>query len=71
MATTDPRTPALDALDGLLRLATYPYHVLSYVDDDGYPVNVAVVAEIDADGRHRQVRAAGRSRRPGRAATSA
>jgi len=43
----DRRTPALDARQGLEKLATYPFHVLSWVDDDGYPVSVAVTAEID------------------------
>jgi 1,4-dihydroxy-2-naphthoate octaprenyltransferase len=51
MATTDARTPALDAMDGLVRLASYPHHVLSAVDADGYPVNVAVTADVDAAGR--------------------
>jgi 1,4-dihydroxy-2-naphthoate polyprenyltransferase len=59
MTTTDPatatsddrRTPELDALDGLIRLSGYPHHVLSVVDADGYPLNVAVVAEIDPDAR--------------------
>jgi 1,4-dihydroxy-2-naphthoate octaprenyltransferase len=51
MTVTDTRTPALDAFDGLVRLSSYPHHVLSYVDAAGYPVNVAVDAEIDASGR--------------------
>jgi 1,4-dihydroxy-2-naphthoate octaprenyltransferase len=49
--TPDPRTPELDALDGLVRLSGYPHHILSVIGDDGYPVNVAVVAEIDPDRR--------------------
>jgi 1,4-dihydroxy-2-naphthoate polyprenyltransferase len=49
--TQDRRTPELDALDGLVRLSGYPHHVLSVVDSEGYPLNVAVVAEIDPDTR--------------------
>ena len=49
--TTDRRTPEMDALGGLLRLSAYPFHVLTFVDADGYPMNVAVNAEIDPDGR--------------------
>jgi 1,4-dihydroxy-2-naphthoate octaprenyltransferase len=45
-STANRRTPELDALDGLVRLTGYPYHVLSFVDDDGYPINVAVAAAI-------------------------
>lgn len=33
----------------LEKLATYPHHVVSWVDDDGYPMSVAVVAAIDRD----------------------
>jgi 1,4-dihydroxy-2-naphthoate octaprenyltransferase len=51
MMAIEPRTPSLDALDGLLRLSSYPHHVLSFVDADGYPVNVAVKAELDPDAR--------------------
>ena len=58
MATTDTtpipterRTPELDALDGLVRLSGYPHQIVSWVDDEGYPVSVAVVAEIDPDRR--------------------
>jgi 1,4-dihydroxy-2-naphthoate polyprenyltransferase len=47
----DRRTPQLDALDGLVRLSGYPHQILSFVGTDGYPVNIAVVAEIDPDGR--------------------
>jgi 1,4-dihydroxy-2-naphthoate octaprenyltransferase len=39
-------TPAIDAAAGLERLAGYPYQIASWVDDDGYPVNVAVDAEV-------------------------
>ena len=47
--TTDatPRTPALDAAQGLTKLATYPFQVLTFVDADGYPVSVALAADID------------------------
>jgi len=48
MAVDDtPRTPALDAGQGLAKLATYPFQVLTFVDPDGYPVSVAIEAEID------------------------
>jgi 1,4-dihydroxy-2-naphthoate octaprenyltransferase len=50
-AADDRRTPELDALDGLVRLTGYPHQVLSFVGADGYPVNVAVVAEIDPEAR--------------------
>jgi 1,4-dihydroxy-2-naphthoate octaprenyltransferase len=40
------RTQPLDAQAGLEKLATYPYHVLTWIDDAGYPVSVAVVAEL-------------------------
>jgi 1,4-dihydroxy-2-naphthoate octaprenyltransferase len=40
-------TPELDAQTGLEKLAAYPYQVLTWVDDDGYPVSVAVDARID------------------------
>ena len=50
MAAIDktPRTPALDLHEGLAKLATYPYQILTFVDPDGYPVSVAVAAAIDA-----------------------
>jgi 1,4-dihydroxy-2-naphthoate octaprenyltransferase len=48
---TDRRTPALDAHDGLTRLTGYPHHILSFVDADGYPLSVAVRAEIDPAAR--------------------
>ena len=48
--TKTPRTPALDLHEGLAKLATYPYQILTFVDPDGYPVSVAVAASIDADG---------------------
>lgn len=40
-------TPALDTRAGLEKLAGYPHQVLTWVDDGGYPMSVAVVAEID------------------------
>ncbi len=40
-------TPELDARTGLEKLATYPFHIASWVDDTGYPVSVAVTASID------------------------
>ncbi len=48
--TKTPRTPALDLHEGLAKLATYPFQILTFVDPDGYPVSVAVAASIDADG---------------------
>ncbi len=47
-AAATPRTPALDRHQGLAKLATYPFLVLTFVDDDGYPVSVAVSAEVDS-----------------------
>jgi 1,4-dihydroxy-2-naphthoate octaprenyltransferase len=44
------RTPALDARQGLAKLATYPYQILTFIDRDGYPVSVAVKAAIDTEG---------------------
>jgi 1,4-dihydroxy-2-naphthoate octaprenyltransferase len=43
-------TPELDARTGLDKLATYPYQILTWVDDAGYPVSVAVEARIDPAG---------------------
>jgi 1,4-dihydroxy-2-naphthoate polyprenyltransferase len=43
------RTKELDARAGLEKLATYPYAVLSWVGDDGYPVSAAVDATVEAD----------------------
>jgi 1,4-dihydroxy-2-naphthoate polyprenyltransferase len=40
-------TPELDARTGLDKLANYPYQILTWVGDDGYPVSVAVEARID------------------------
>jgi 1,4-dihydroxy-2-naphthoate octaprenyltransferase len=44
---TDSRTPPLDARQGLEKLASYPFQILTFVDTDGYPVSVALVAEVD------------------------
>ena len=41
------RTPALTATAGLAKLATYPFQILTFVDDHGYPVSVALEAAID------------------------
>lgn len=43
----DRRTPELDARVGFEKLATYPYLIATWVDDDGYPVSVAVEASVD------------------------
>jgi 1,4-dihydroxy-2-naphthoate octaprenyltransferase len=48
--TATPRTPALDLHQGLAKLATYPYQILTFVDPEGYPVSVAVAASIDSAG---------------------
>jgi len=42
-----PRTPALDTRQGLEKLASYPFAILTYVDHDGYPLSVVVDAAID------------------------
>ena len=47
MAEALPRTPALDAHEGLAKLATYPFQILTFIAPDGYPVSVAVQATID------------------------
>jgi 1,4-dihydroxy-2-naphthoate octaprenyltransferase len=41
------RTPDLDARAGLEKLATYPFHVLTWIGDDGYPISVAVEAAVE------------------------
>lgn len=43
-------TPELDARAGLHKLATYPFVVLAWVDDAGYPIGVAVEATFDPSG---------------------
>ena len=45
MATS---TPEIDARTGLTKLAGYPFHVLTWVGPDGYPISVAVEASIEA-----------------------
>ncbi len=40
-------TPAIDAQIGLEKLATYPFHIATWVDESGYPVSVVVNATID------------------------
>ena len=40
-------TPEIDARTGLEKLATYPYTILTWVDDAGYPISVAVEATVD------------------------
>jgi 1,4-dihydroxy-2-naphthoate octaprenyltransferase len=40
-------TPEIDARVGLEKLATYPFHIASWIDETGYPVSVAVNATID------------------------
>ena len=40
-------TPEIDARTGLEKLATYPYTILTWVDEAGYPVSVAVDAAFD------------------------
>jgi 1,4-dihydroxy-2-naphthoate octaprenyltransferase len=42
-------TPALDARQGLEKLATYPYLIVTWVDTDGYPVSAAVATDVDSD----------------------
>ena len=46
----DRNTPELDARTGLEKLATYPYQIVSWVDDAGYPLSVAVEADVDPTG---------------------
>src|SRR5687768_4666939 len=41
-------TPELDATAGLEKLATYHFHVLTWIGEDGYPVSVAVEASVEA-----------------------
>ena len=44
-------TPEIDARAGLDKLASYPFHIASWVDEAGYPVSVAVQATIDPASR--------------------
>ncbi len=41
-------TPEIDARVGLDKLAAYPYQILTWVDDAGYPMSVAIEATIDS-----------------------
>ena len=43
-------TPELDARAGLDKLAGYPFQILGWVDEAGYPVSVAIEALIDPAG---------------------
>ena len=43
-----PRTPPLEPAAAVARLATYPHQVLTWVDDDGYPMSVAVSASFES-----------------------
>jgi 1,4-dihydroxy-2-naphthoate octaprenyltransferase len=43
------RTVAYTVRGGLERLATYPYHILTWVGDDGYPLSVATLGSIDPE----------------------
>ena len=40
-------TPEIDARAGLEKLASYPFHIASWVDETGYPVSVVVQATVD------------------------
>jgi 1,4-dihydroxy-2-naphthoate polyprenyltransferase len=40
-------TPALDAATGLEKLTRYPHHLLAWVDAAGFPMQVAILADID------------------------
>ena len=54
-------TPELDAKAGLTKLTTYPYQIATWVDDDGYPVSVAIEATIEPDAGTAVLRGAGRA----------
>ena len=41
-------TPELSPGDGLTKLATYPYAVLTWVEPTGYPVSVAIKVGVDS-----------------------
>jgi 1,4-dihydroxy-2-naphthoate octaprenyltransferase len=53
MATTPMRSGSIAAhaptAEDLRRLATYPHVVVSWVGDDGYPMNVATTVSVDVD----------------------
>ena len=55
-------TPEVDARTGLEKLATYPYQILTWVDDAGYPVSAVVDGADQPRRSHRAVRGAGRAR---------
>lgn len=40
-------TPELDARTGLVKLSGYPFQIATWIDETGYPVSVAVNAEIN------------------------
>jgi len=42
------RNLTLPVESGLAKLAGYPYVIVTWVDDDGYPISVAVSASVDA-----------------------
>ena len=42
-----PATNAMSPREGLERLARYPFQVLTWVADDGFPVSIATVAAVD------------------------
>ena len=46
----DRNTPELDARTGLEKLATYPFQIANWVDDNGYPVSAVVEATVDPAG---------------------
>jgi len=46
----DRNTPELDARVGFEKLATYPFLIVNWVDDAGYPVSAAVDATVDPAG---------------------
>ena len=66
-----PRVPALTARQGLEKLATYPYVILTWVDDDGYPLSVAVTATIEPASGTARFLPPGRPRRARRGRISA
>ena len=46
-----PRTMPIDPRTGVSKLATYPYQILTWVDDAGYPQSVAIEGSFDATGK--------------------
>ena len=53
-APLDARTAPLDTENGLRKLEGYPFQIVTWVDDDSYPMSVAVEAAIDVAGRTAQ-----------------